>query len=85
MGAVRGRVRLLTPFERRVLEEVAQGNGLVEVARGLGMRPATVRVHIGSIERKLGFHSMLELAAWAWWSGWLRRDPTNALVRARGR
>lgn len=74
----------LSPREREILELVAVGHGLHSIAAELGITRATVRTMLDSIRYKLGLHSLWQLAAWAWWSGWLRRDPSAALAAVRG-
>jgi len=52
----------LTPTERAVAANVAHGATYKEVARTLGLSPATVRNHMHSAYAKLGTHSKLVLA-----------------------
>ncbi len=51
----------LTPREREVVQLIAEGKKLSEIARLLSRSPATVRAHKASAMRKLGVHSTAEL------------------------
>lgn len=61
---------LLTPREREVLELMCQGWGPSEIAAETFVSLATVRSHVRSILVKLGVHSQLAAAAFAYSSGW---------------
>jgi DNA-binding NarL/FixJ family response regulator len=57
-----GRQRLpLTPREREVVQLIAEGKKLSEIAQLLSRSPATVRAHKASAMRKLAVHSTAEL------------------------
>lgn len=51
----------LTPREREVVQLIAEGRKLSEIARLLSRSPATVRAHKASAMRKLSVHSTAEL------------------------
>ena len=51
----------LTPREREVVQLIAEGKKLSEIARLLSRSPATVRAHKASAMRKLGVHSTADL------------------------
>ncbi|NVN85514.1 MAG: helix-turn-helix transcriptional regulator [Rhodopseudomonas sp.] len=52
----------LTPRERQIAEEIANGHTHKEIARLLGLSPATVRNHTQTILMKLGVHSKATLS-----------------------
>lgn len=54
------RLASLTPREREVLEEMAEGRDTVAIAERLFLSPHTVRTHVKHILAKLGVHSSLE-------------------------
>lgn len=56
----------LTGREREVLRLIAEGVGTTEVARALGIAPATVQSHVKNLLAKLGVHSKVEAARVAW-------------------
>ena len=56
----------LTGREREVLRLIAEGVGTSEVARVLGIAPATVQSHVKNLLAKLGVHSKVEAARVAW-------------------
>jgi len=49
-----------------VAQLVISGQSSKEIAKALGVSPATVRKHRENIFRRVGVHSAVELAAW--WS-----------------
>ena len=51
----------LTPREREVVQLIAQGKKISDIARILSRSPATVRAHKASAMRKLSVHSTAEL------------------------
>jgi len=51
----------LTPREREVVQLIAQGKKVSDIARILSRSPATVRAHKASAMRKLSVHSTAEL------------------------
>lgn len=55
----------LTEREKEILQGLAQGLANKLIARNLGITEATVKVHVKSLLKKLGFHSRLEAAVWA--------------------
>ena len=65
---VPGRSRL-TARENEVLRLLAQGRGTADIGKELAISPTTARNHIQSILRKLGVHSRLQAAAWAYRRG----------------
>jgi DNA-binding NarL/FixJ family response regulator len=58
----------LTRRETEVLALLGRGARAAQIARQLGVSPATVRNHVQSILKKLGVHSQLEAVL-------LARDP----------
>ncbi|WP_017592492.1 LuxR C-terminal-related transcriptional regulator [Nocardiopsis potens] len=56
--------RALTPREREIARLVARGMGNREISERLFITPATVARHVANINRKLGFHSRKQIAAW---------------------
>jgi DNA-binding CsgD family transcriptional regulator len=59
---LRGRLALLTPREREVLELVAEGLPNAEIARRLFISEKTAKVHVHHIFEKLGVGSRLQAA-----------------------
>ncbi len=55
---------LLTPAERRVLEELRKGGTNAEIAVRIGIGPETVKTHISNMLAKLELDDRHELAAW---------------------
>ena len=67
---------MLTEREKRVLELLARGRSLEEIAAELAMSPDTVRGHVQSILEKLQVHSRLDAVMYAIrerWSGFPSR------------
>lgn len=56
--------KTLSATEARLLEFLALGDSNKTIARKLGNREATVKVHVKSILRKLGVHNRTQAAAW---------------------
>lgn len=59
----------LTEREEQVLVAVAVGRSNAEVAAELHLSVATVKSHLGNLQRKLDARNRVELAAWAWQTG----------------
>ncbi|XZG69653.1 two-component system response regulator NarL [Chitinibacteraceae bacterium HSL-7] len=59
------RLAQLTERERDILGCLARGMSNKLVGRELGIAEGTVKVHVKSLLRKLGFRSRLEAAVWA--------------------
>ncbi len=55
---------LLTPAERRVLEELRKGGTNAEIAVRIGIGPETVKTHVSNMLGKLGVEDRHQLAAW---------------------
>jgi two-component system nitrate/nitrite response regulator NarL len=55
----------LTDREQEILRGLAQGLSNKLIARDLSIAEATVKVHVKSLLKKLGFRSRLEAAVWA--------------------
>jgi DNA-binding NarL/FixJ family response regulator len=71
----------LTPRERQVLRLVAQGLNNAEIARGLGLRPGTVKAHFAHITAKLGLRDRVAVVVFAWRNG--LGDPPGGRGDAR--
>ncbi|MFL1432221.1 MULTISPECIES: response regulator transcription factor, partial [unclassified Nocardiopsis] len=54
----------LTRRELEVARLVSRGRSNPEIARALFISPATAARHIANINRKMGFHSRTQIAAW---------------------
>lgn len=52
-----GEIDALTPRQRKVLQTMAQGNSNKEIARILGIREGTVKVHLSAVYRVLGVNN----------------------------
>jgi FixJ family two-component response regulator len=61
LGAIRARFEALTPRERMILIQVAQGRLSKQIAGDLGITEATVKVHRSNIMRKMRIASTAEL------------------------
>jgi FixJ family two-component response regulator len=61
LNALRARFEALTPRERKILSEVAQGRLSKQIAGDMGIAEATVKVHRSNIMRKLRVASTAEL------------------------
>jgi DNA-binding NarL/FixJ family response regulator len=55
----------LTRRERAVLKLLAEGRGMPEIARGMGVSEHTVRTHMQNLYAKLGAHSRLDVVRFA--------------------
>lgn len=63
----------LTERELEVVRRVAVGRTNAEVAADLHVSLSTVKTHLASVQSKLGARNRVEIAAWAWESGHVRR------------
>lgn len=61
LDAIRARIRLLTPRERQVMDLVAAGKMNKQIASDLGLSQITVKMHRGSLMKKMGVGSVAEL------------------------
>src|ERR1700719_1938629 len=61
LGALRTRFEALTPRERTIMIEVAQGRLSKQIAGDMGITEATVKVHRSNIMRKMRIASLAEL------------------------
>lgn len=59
----------LTVREREILGALADGATTSELARELGISPATVQTHVKNVLSKLGVHSKVEAVGTAWRAG----------------
>lgn len=62
----------LTERELAVVRLVALGRTNDEVAAELYVTVATVKTHLGNVQRKLSARNRVEVAAWAWRTGVVR-------------
>lgn len=67
--------RRLTVRERQVLQLLAEGNTLKEVAAVLKVSPRTVEFHRNNVANKTGFHSLAELSRHAVGLGLVPQKP----------
>jgi FixJ family two-component response regulator len=58
--AIRTRIRTLTPRERQVMDLVAAGKMNKQIASDLGLSQITVKMHRGSLMKKMGVRSVAE-------------------------
>ena len=63
----------LTDREEEVLRSTACGRSNAEIAHELHMSLGTVKTHLTSLQNKIGARNRVELAAFAWASGRMRR------------
>lgn len=63
----------LSERELDVVRRVAVGRTNAEVAADLHVSLSTVKTHLASVQSKLGARNRVEIAAWAWESGHVRR------------
>jgi FixJ family two-component response regulator len=61
IDAIRARIRGLTPRERQVMDLVATGKMNKQIAADLGLSQITVKMHRGSLMKKMGVRSVAEL------------------------
>jgi FixJ family two-component response regulator len=61
IDAIRARIRVLTPRERQVMDFVARGQMNKQIAAALGLSQITVKMHRGSLMKKMGVRSVAEL------------------------
>jgi FixJ family two-component response regulator len=61
IDAIRARVRVLTPRERQVMDLVVTGKMNKQIASDLGLSQITVKMHRGSLMKKMGVRSVAEL------------------------
>jgi two-component system, NarL family, nitrate/nitrite response regulator NarL len=64
----------LTPRELEVLQLLADGKSIAEIAQALFISPRTVRTHVKSVLARLGVHSKLEAVTMAIRYGVIRVD-----------
>jgi FixJ family two-component response regulator len=62
---IRARAVSLSPRERDVFDLVVEGDLNKQIAAKLGIQEVTVKVHRGSVMRKMGAHSIAELTRMA--------------------
>ena len=65
LGALRARFEALTPRERKIMIEVAQGRLSKQIAGDMGITEATVKVHRSKAMRKMNAHSLPEFGQMA--------------------
>jgi FixJ family two-component response regulator len=65
LGALQARFETLTPREREVMAQVAQGRLNKQIAGDIGISEITVKVHRGQVMRKMKASSLPDLARMA--------------------
>lgn len=65
----------LTPRERDVVRAMARGLTNAEIATELYVSLSTVKSHLANVQTKLAARNRVEIAAWAWESGLVTREP----------
>ena len=65
----------LTPRERDVARLVGQGRTNAEIAATLFIAAGTVKNHLAIIQKKLGAHNRVGIAAWIWETGDISQNP----------
>lgn len=66
----------LSPREREILAQLAQGESNKEIARALDVTESTVKIHVQSILKKLNLSGRVQAAVYAVEHGLTKRDPT---------
>jgi FixJ family two-component response regulator len=61
IDAIHARISVLTPRERQVMDLVASGKMNKQIASDLGLSQITVKMHRGSLMKKMGVRSVAEL------------------------
>src|SRR5208282_5298249 len=61
LGTLRARFESLTPREREIMIQVAQGRLSKQIAFDLGISEVTVKIHRSHLMRKMNVHSLPEL------------------------
>jgi FixJ family two-component response regulator len=61
IDAIRARIRVLTLRERQVMDFVSSGKMNKQIAAALGLSQITVKMHRGSLMKKMGVRSVAEL------------------------
>lgn len=61
IDVIRARMHFLTPRERQVMDLVASGKMNKQIASDLGLSQITVKMHRGSLMKKMGVRSVAEL------------------------
>jgi len=65
LGALRARFESLTPRERQIMMQVAQGRLSKQIAFDIGISEVTVKVHRSNLMRKMNVRSLPELGRMA--------------------
>lgn len=73
----------LTEREREVLEALAEGRSVRDIADDWVVSDTTIRAHVRGVLAKLGTSSQLAAVASAWRSGWLHRGDHAAAPTRR--
>lgn len=72
----------LSPQELRVLVYIAQGYSYTQMAVIMGLSERTIRTHGFRVLKKLGVHSVLQAALYAWREGIISVEEAWTTVQA---
>ncbi|MFE2283736.1 response regulator transcription factor [Streptomyces sp. NPDC059443] len=77
-----GRTSRTHRLELDLVRLVARGRTNAEIAAQLSITVGTVKTHLGNVQAKLDARNRVEIAAWAWESGFVgqERAPGGCLT-----